>query len=339
MEKKRLFFLDNLKVWLTVLVIVHHAAVSYCVFGAWPYKASNPDEMIDWIWHFLSTNASFFMGLYFLISGYFVPASYNKQGPKTFVIKKLTRLGIPLLIVGGLLSVLSGKLEMAHLWFLQSLLMFCLIYAGIRLMIKPKEDGSSNRVSWLILPLLAIVMGVGGHLIRQVSPQDNWIDVLGFLHIEPAHYLQYVMMFALGVLCNRYGWIENMGSRMGLCTFVIGVALVLGNLLRDGGPWNDLVDRYFGIYESFLCIYFSFGLLWIFREFGNGDSSVMRWASAQSYGAYVIHLFVMLALEFTFDKVWMGHIGKFVFIAVVSTLMSFGASWLLRKIPGVGKVL
>jgi len=102
---KRLLFLDNLKVCLTVLVIFHHAGQAYGDGGGWAYTPSNPAEVMPWIWHFFSVNAAFFMGLFFLISGYFVPASYDKQGTSVFVQKKLIRLGIPLLVMGGLLMI------------------------------------------------------------------------------------------------------------------------------------------------------------------------------------------------------------------------------------------
>ena len=89
MNKKRLLYLDNLKVCLTVLVIFHHAGQAYGDGGGWAYTPSNPAEVMPWIWHFFSVNAAFFMGLFFLISGYFVPASYDKQGASVFVQKKL----------------------------------------------------------------------------------------------------------------------------------------------------------------------------------------------------------------------------------------------------------
>ena len=121
MSKKRLLYLDNLKVCLTVLLIFHHAGQAYGNGGAWAYHPSNPAEFMPWIWHFFSVNAAFFMGLFFLISGYFVPTSFDKQGAKVFVKKKLIRLGIPLLLMGGLIAVLSGKPEIAHMWYIESL--------------------------------------------------------------------------------------------------------------------------------------------------------------------------------------------------------------------------
>ena len=137
---QRLYYLDNLKVGLTVLVIMHHAGQAYGQGGEWAYTPSNPAETLPWIWHFFSTNAAFFMGLYFFISGYFVPRSYDKQGAKQFVQKKLLRLGVPLIAIGLLLSILSGKFEVGHLWFVESLLVFCLVYALVRHWVSPIDN-------------------------------------------------------------------------------------------------------------------------------------------------------------------------------------------------------
>ena len=98
------------------------------------------------------------MGLYFLISGYFVPSSFDKQGTGRFVKKKLMRLGIPWLLMGGLLSVLAGKLETGHMWFVESLLFFCLLYAVIRQFCKPIVELSSRPVIMGVLAL-GILMG------------------------------------------------------------------------------------------------------------------------------------------------------------------------------------
>jgi len=52
------------------------------------------------------------------------------------------------------------------------------------------------------------------YFIRQVSPQDHWIWPFGIipLPMEPAHYLQYVMMFVLGILAYRFQWLDKMND-------------------------------------------------------------------------------------------------------------------------------
>ncbi len=338
---KRLYYLDNLKVCLTVLVIMHHAGQAYGNGGAWAYTPSNPAEFMPWIWHFFSTNAAFFMGLYFFISGYFVPGSYDKQDSKQFILKKLLRLGIPLLFMGALISVLTGKLEIGHMWFVESLLVFCLIYALIRRWVSPIDQECNSKPTIIGLLIVALLMGVGSYFIRQVSPQDHWIWPFGIipLPIEPAHYLQYVMMFVLGILAYRFQWLNKMSNGTGLVALLIGVGLAIGNYLRDGGAWNAFVWQWFGIYESLMCVFISFGLMWLFREFICATSRLWQWSAAQSYGAYVFHLILMIILQNAVDGIWMGAFGKFLFIGVVTTILSFLLTWVVRMIPGVKRVL
>lgn len=334
---KRLNYLDTLKIVLTLLVVFHHAAEPYYPDSAWPYKPSNADEMMPWIWHFLSVNAAFFMGLFFLIAGYFVPRSYDKQGFKVFVQKKLIRLGIPVVIVTAFLTLVTGQMEVGHLWYVETLLVFCLLYALVRQIFLPNK--ANHDLSFAVLLVLALVMGIGGHLIRQVSPQDHWIWVLGILHIEPAHFLQYVMMFATGVLAYRFQWLEKMRNGIGAAALAIGVALAIGNYLRDGGAWNDFVYRWFGIYESLLCVFLSFGLLWLFRKFVNQTNAFQSWCAQQAYGAYIVHLFVLLAVQHATDGLLLPGIVKFFLIATIASILSFLLTYLLRLIPGVKRVL
>ena len=338
---KRLYYLDNLKVCLTVLVIMHHAGQAYGNGGDWAYTPSNPAEFMPWIWHFFSTNAAFFMGLYFFISGYFVPRSFDRQGAKQFVHKKLLRLGVPLLFMGGIISILTGKPEIGHMWFVESLLVFCLIFALIRHWVSPINKTCSSKPTIIGLLIVALLMGVGSYFIRQVSPQDHWIWPFGIipLPMEPAHYLQYVMMFVLGILAYRFTWLDKMSNGTGFITLLIGIALAIGNYLRDDGAWNAFVWQWFGIYESLMCIFISFGLIWLFREFISGTSRFWQWCAAQSYGAYVFHLILMIILQNAVDSLWMGAFGKFLFIGVVTTILSFLLTWMVRMIPGFKKVL
>ena len=317
---KRLYYLDTLKVMLTILVVFHHAAEAYSPYSAWVYKPSNKDEMMPLIWHFNSVNAAFFMGLFFFIAGYFVPRSYDKQGVWVFVKKKLLRLGIPVVLVTALLTYATGQLEVGHLWYVESLLLFCLIYALVRRFVSPVQI-NSNVSLWGLLAV-ALVMGVGGYFIRQVSPQDNWIWVLGFIHIEPAHYLQYVIMFVLGVLAYRGQWLTEIKNRTGAISLLIGSALAIGDYVRNDGEWNNFVYQWFGIYESLLCVFFSVGLLWLFREFVNGTNAFQNWCSQQAYGAYIVHLFVLLAVQNATDSIMLPGIVKFFIIGSVASICS-----------------
>ena len=181
-------------------------------------------------------------------------------------------------------------------------------------------------------------MGIGSYFIRQVSPQDHWIG-LSIWIFEPAHYLQYVMMFVLGILAYRFCWLDKMTNTTGVVALLIGGALAIGNYVRQDGEWNDFVWQWFGIYESLMCVFISFGLLWLFRDKVNMGNKTLSWLSAQSYGAYIVHLPLMICIQNMFDGVWMGAFGKFMFIGVVTTLLSFTLTWLLRLLPGVKRII
>lgn len=119
----------------------------------------------------------------------------------------------------------------------------------------------------------------------------------------------------------------------------VGVALAIGNYLLDGGAWNDFVYRWFGIYESLLCVFLSFGLLWLFRKFVNQTNAFQTWCAQQAYGAYIVHLFVLLAVQNATDGLLLPGIVKFFLIATIASILSFLLTYLLRLIPGVKRVL
>jgi glucan biosynthesis protein C len=92
----RLLFVDNIRVFLTILVILHHLMITYSGTGRWYYNEPGADAVTSSVggW-FCSINQAYFMGLFLLISAYFVPGSYDRKGAARFLKDRLIRLGIP----------------------------------------------------------------------------------------------------------------------------------------------------------------------------------------------------------------------------------------------------
>ena len=95
-----------------------------------------------------------------MISGYFIPSSYDRKGGKWFIKDKLVKFGVPLLFIFFIIQPLEmyfynvnyavnkplgfinyyftsylgfGKdMSFGHLWFVENLLFFSLIYMIIR---------------------------------------------------------------------------------------------------------------------------------------------------------------------------------------------------------------
>ncbi len=101
MARPRLFFIDNIRVLLIILVVAHHAAQPYGPTGGrWPLITPEHSYLLGPFFH---VNASFFMGLFFLVSGYFLPAAYERKGEGKFLKERFLRLGIPLAVFALLL--------------------------------------------------------------------------------------------------------------------------------------------------------------------------------------------------------------------------------------------
>ncbi|MBP5403191.1 MAG: acyltransferase [Treponema sp.] len=330
----RSFYLDNLKIFLTVLVIAHHAMIPFTGGEGWPFVPSNADESMPYMWHFLSTNAAFFMGLFFMISGYFVPKSFDRQGFLSFAGKKVLRLFVPFIVLSVIISFAGGTPDSGHAWFLGSLFLFCLIYALARLAAEKffnKTDSAVEKkpveLSVLFIAVFVLIMGAGSFLIRFFYPQDKWIFLWAF-KFEPAHYLQYIMMFIFGVMAGRGNWFEKMSDAFGCTIFIIGILFCIGNYLRGDGFWGGFVYHWFGFYESFLCVTLCTGLVWFFKSFVNWSNKFWQWCSVQAFGAYIVHLFVLLIVEKLLDKIWLGVAGKYFAVVILSAVISF-------LIPGI----
>lgn len=92
---RRTYYLDNLKLLLTVMVVVHHAADTYAAPRFWAYQSP---VHAPWLDSMLGVNAAFFMGLFLMISGYFHPGAVDRKGVRAFTTDRLRRLGIPLVV-------------------------------------------------------------------------------------------------------------------------------------------------------------------------------------------------------------------------------------------------
>jgi glucans biosynthesis protein C len=93
----RLHFIDNIRWLLIVLVICHHAAVTYSHIGGGYYlDGPKPGLATTFLFATFETfNQAYFMGLLFFIAGYFAPRAFDAKGFSHFLRDRAIRLGIP----------------------------------------------------------------------------------------------------------------------------------------------------------------------------------------------------------------------------------------------------
>jgi hypothetical protein len=88
-SKARNLSLDRARTFLTLVVLLHHAVIPYTYFGH-----TDPTSFIGFDMIVLA-NDSFFMAMFFFLSGLFVWPGLAHKSPLTFLRERLLRLGLP----------------------------------------------------------------------------------------------------------------------------------------------------------------------------------------------------------------------------------------------------
>jgi hypothetical protein len=143
-QKKQVQYINNIKIFLTFVVILHHCVSDFG--GWWPGLLSLSSNPMNWgvitLNIFMVTNASYFMNAFFFYSGFFVPISMDKKGLYKFCSDKMKRLGIPFVVYNfviepyveyGFASLFlgisyPGAPTTGPTWFINQLMLLSLVY-------------------------------------------------------------------------------------------------------------------------------------------------------------------------------------------------------------------
>jgi len=90
--KTRNLSLDRARTFLTLVVLLHHAVIPYTYYGH-----TDPKEFFGYDMIVLATD-SFFMAMFFFLSGLFAWSGIARKGPLNYLADRLLRLGLPFVI-------------------------------------------------------------------------------------------------------------------------------------------------------------------------------------------------------------------------------------------------
>ena len=314
-KSTRLFFIDNLRVALIILVVLHHVAMIYEGDFRFNYvdPADNPLTS-SLLLIFLMCNQAFFMGLFFFISGYFTPGSFDRKGAWPFMKERLITLGIPFLLYMFLLSPIAwlpsalasftlpftwpqyfSLVEPGPLWFALMLLIFNLGYLLWRTTRRANaEEPARSNVSPLHIQTICffiLAQAVVSYLFRIIAPTNNVFLLFPCFGYFP----QYLSFFILGVLANRRDWLRTFPGNLGILGFIVAIVCTfclfpaaLGDADRfvGGGSWQSGA---FALWDSTFAVGISLALLTLFRRFLNQQGELGRFLQKHTFSVYVLH--------------------------------------------------
>ena len=369
---KKIFYIDNLKVGLITLVILHHALNTYGAEGGWYYwqKTTHAGAAIPMVL-LITINQSFFMGFFFFLSAYFIPGSYNKKGAVRFVKDRLLRLGIPLVFYSFILSPVLiylvnyfGKghhitflqflggfhdwIDFGVLWFVAALMLFTGVYvlwriAGKKYQSKPLSTPSLKTIVWF-----AAGVGFISFLVRIVFPIGWILNPVGF---NLAYFSQYVALFIAGLAAAKNKWLDtlpyNYGKRfmryaLRLLLFfpAMGIIQKLTRAPQDwftgGLHWQQLL---YAVWEQLLGFSIIMALLTFGKKFWNKSTVLMAKLSRNAFAVYIFHPLVLLSLSLCIRNLAIDPAWKLLIVAPLAVLGSFLLASVITLIPGIRKII
>jgi glucan biosynthesis protein C len=376
----RLLFMDNLRIFLTILVLLHHLAITYGASGSWFYRERPTTEPAGILLSFLTTLDHFyFMGLFFLIAGYFVPGALDRKGPMQFLKDRLVRLGIPLVAYNLLISPFvlyvkgtqegwfAGSLGQfvimywrelwfspGPLWFVEALLIFSIVYVLGRAILNRVQAQRVNHarpagqrpLTHARILALILVMAPLSFAVRLFFPIDT-----EWYHFQPSMFPQYIFLFAAGILAYRQDWLPDLPRSLRRTWSVIAVLAMLGlplfsvfaGALENADPFKGGMtwqSLVTSILEAVYCVSMSILLLGIFRQRLDRQGRLGQLLSRNAYAVYIIHPAILVGLAYALRAVAIDPLLKYALVAPAAVALCFMASqFLVRRIPLAERVL
>ena len=359
----RLLYIDNLRVFTIALVVLQHAAVTYSGLGSWYYKEAAPLGQAEFLFFGLGQShaQAFFMSLFFLIAGSFVPASFARKGPRAFLLDRLYRLGVPLLVYvlvmhPLLVKILHPDLDVAAyilkglhtldilswtgpLWFVEALLIFTVAALPFLGRLHRQSAPPAALPATTIWALIALV-SAAAFGIRLVFPIGT-----SFANLQFCYFAAYIVAFAVGVLAGARGWLDRISYRTAkrwlLASFALGLPLWLCAMVAGGAREGRLnIDGgmaagpfLYALWESFFCVAFIVALLGIAREKLDFQKPWMRFLADNTFGVYVFHAIVLVLVSLALKPLALSVIPKFALVSLLALAGSFLVAWAVRQVP------
>jgi glucan biosynthesis protein C len=372
----RLLFIDNMRVMLTLQVVLFHLLIIYAGTGGWLYKEGREDFVTGALGAWLITvSQAYFMGLFLLISAYFVPGSYDRKGAGRFLKDRLIRLGIPLAVYSWIASPLLKALVLrvkdgvslpwwhylpglkfeavigsGPLWFVETLLIFSVVYVGWRLVVRSRPASSTVDARFPgngVIALFALLLGIVSFGVRLWRP-IGWN--FSPLNLQFPFFAQYIALFIVGLVAYWRNWLLSLPETTGRLWLGIGIVMVfLFWPLVIGGGMDKRTEPFAGgwhwqaiayaLWESFTCLGMCIGLIYLFRRSVNRQGKLARFLSSNAYTAYIIHGVVITIIALAVRDVMVYPLLKWALAALVTIPLCFGLSHLIRKLPYMDRVL
>ncbi|QQN62525.1 acyltransferase [Bradyrhizobium diazoefficiens] len=369
--------LDRTRTFLTLVVLLHHSVIPYTYFGH-----TDPTSWIGFDIVVLATD-SFFMAMFFFLSGLFTWPGIARKAPSVFLRDRLLRLGLPFAIAAFTViplayyaialrenpeltfaafwwkTVTVGPWPSGPIWFVWVLLAFDLT-ASLLYRVSAHLVDPVNRISvrgfeqpavfWLLLASVTIIAYVPALM---YFGANEWFE-FGPFSVQASRVLLYFAYFFIGVSVGaanfdrgilsadgqlpRSRWLWVVATLIPYCLMWVMIYIkreILGN--------PDVLPHWYpAIYGTFFVLFSGSILLAILAFFLHSKTpgpTLLDRMQADAYGMFLVHYPIALWIQYALFDYSLPAIVKAAIGFVLTVILSWGLTALLRKIPGASHVL
>lgn len=366
-ERRRLFYLDNLRAVVIAMVIVLHASITYMAYPPEWWYVLDPDRSLPFTMVVLLLDVPLMPALFF-VAGYFALPSLERRGPGGLIREKTVRLAIPWVVgvvflapLATYMTYVSRHIPMGYLefwttdfWgplFQQSVYWFLgVLFAEFVVLVwvyaaSPRLRASAPRVEQprpgLFVAFIALT-AAGSILVSPSYGLDDWLPLSFLFVVQPARIAFYIGYFALGIYAERRGWFSAAGFRPDLGPW--GWGSVLAGLaylaFRLSGPLATVPGRAIAaVLFSTFCLTALIAGIGLFQRKVDGAGRAWRTLAANSLGIYYVHPLILYPLAYVLLDLPAPSVAKATILVLVTLAGSLAVSALvLKRLPGTRRV-
>lgn len=364
-----MYFLDNLRAFVVVLVIVLHAAMTYMAYApAWWYVVDSKNSLLFTMLVLLIDVP--IMQIMFFVSGYFVLPSLQKRGGSAFLKEKFGRIGLPWIL--GVLFLAPpttyliyfsrhvpmsffqfwqtdfwGKMyQQSVYWYLGILMAMFLVLALIltinrSLLASPPQV---SRPSWKLFVAFGSLMSITFWVINLFFYIDDWKSLSYLFLFQPLRLPLYIGYFTLGIFAWQHNWFTNEGYkpalRIWLPTCILsGLFYLAVRLIPDSSNPSLLLKAITALLFNIFCLASLMAALAFFETRVNNNGVIWKNLSASSYGMYYFHPLIVYPLTYLFVDISLPVELKALIVMTLGILLSWiFSSQVAHRIPVLRKI-
>lgn len=370
-------YMDNLRALALLVGILFHAAMAYSPMAADLWPAANQETSMSIAFLALFTHM-FRMPLFILISGFFAHMLLEKRGVNGFVKNRTMRIFMPLIVflpltsislVVGMLWALeavqhpSPFLELVapaitdpahnepptppttgHLWFLYNLLMFCGVMALLWRLKLAKlrwlNVCATPKFIIFFLPLL-LIPALASVSIPYPAPDSFYPQLwsfgffgvffmLGFALYNKPYLIDELRPYApylclISVILYSYYFLQIKDTNMSLAA-----------IYEHQFSWSDVplaaMEAIISVYMTVWCLVFG-------KQYLDRKNSVLRVISRSSYWVYIVHLPILLVIQYWLMNIELGVSVEYFLSSFGTFCIGLGSYYLLVKSTPIGWLL